>query len=1017
MARHKQKSVLILPLLLAQYGLAGPVTLSTIPMATSEDMRPNIMLLIDCSASMARNLEGEANNGDSNNRYWSPIEQQRMSLAKAAAVSFVDQLDFARLGYTGFDASGAGKLIYNIVDLNEDTRRQIIEKINHTGAGGDTALATALEGVGQYFSQKIQPGNPAETAVDDSRFKIPLMHDTAGEVAREVIQYYCQKNFIIAMTDGSLSHSDSVSSTVQGSDPSKKDVDYPYGGSQDWSNWYVSDVTHLLNDSDFRPDLKHPNDDDHINNIATYIIGFADAAVYGSNTRIGKMLRDAATGDPTLEEGGSRLQGKFYPTADVAALNDVFNAIASHTTSTLDSVSSLAFNAATLTAETVAYSSSYNTENWAGELAAYAINADGRINRQASWTAASRLDARDAAQRVIYTYYDIEHYPYDLSDRADNNAKGVLFSQDYLTTFQLSDFMAGSEVVSGDYSAQDYIGYIRGGRGKEQSTGGKLRDRGTRLGDIVNSSPVYVGEPTMWDDGLHRMDDAGAYRLFRQSDAIKARAAVVYVGANDGMLHGFNAETGAEVLAYIPASVYSDEPDQGLHYLADVAYAHRFYVDLSPTYADAVINNQWRSVLIGGNRGGGRSIFALDITDPSTFLNTQKAAEDVVLWEFTHRDMGASYSQPQVALMNNNRWAAIFGNGYNRHDNDDHDGRGKLFIVYLDADPTTDSDGDGDGWDEGTSRNADYLILNTQAGDASENNSSRNGLSTPRLYDLDGNGSVDRIYVGDILGDLWVIDVSSKSSANNWRFAYENNGKPKPLYDGDEAITTQAIIVYNSDVADDKNTHTNNLVVLFGTGQFITRGDKTTTTAQHFMGVYDNGTSSGGGITLSDLTPRTTALKPTDPRFREIAPGDKVDWVGRDGVEEPSMGWALTLPTLGERIITTPFVRNQLVYFNTSIPNNKACSSGGSGWQMAVQALDGLTPTTAAFDANDDRVVTLDDPIYSGRAFVTGLPNDASVVGDNSYTKDSENNTNSGKLPSLGNATTRLSWGEIFRSQ
>jgi type IV pilus assembly protein PilY1 len=105
-------------------------------------------------------------------------------------------------------------------------------------------------------------------------------------------------------------------------------------------------------------------------------------------------------------------------------------------------------------------------------------------------------------------------------------------------------------------------------------------------------------------------------------------------------------------------------------------------------------------------------------------------------------------------------------------------------------------------------------------------------------------------------------------------------------------------------------------------------------------------------------------------------------------------------------------------FFNTSIPDNIPCTGGGSGWQMAVEALDGLDPTASAFDSNGDGVVTSDDPIYSGKVFLNGLPSDTATLGDKAYTPGSD-----GALPkpetlrSLGGATTRLSWGEIFRSE
>ncbi|ROR94742.1 type IV pilus assembly protein PilY1 [Sinobacterium caligoides] len=981
MKRIYKQGLIVSALLTTQTLLAGPATLSTVPMVTSEDVRPNIMLLLDTSGSMNYSLK----NGDCRHDVNARVPC-RIDLAKRAAESLVDRLDFVRLGYGTFSSrhtGQGGRLRYDIADLDNQVKKDVKQAISTTRASGGTPLAESLEGLGRYFSKKN--GSPQSKEFLDN-----LDDDTKAPKASDVIQYYCQKNFIIALTDGAPSQDDGVSKYIKNYDKTK---DYSY------REYYVSDATHKLYDTDFRPDITDPSDPEHINNVITYLIGFAEESVYGANTATGKMLRDAATGDPKLEEGGTRLEGKFYPTADENALDEAFKSISNDIAAKVGSSSTVSFNTSSIQNGSEVYFARFNTAGWSGELGSYPINSDGTINEEANWTTADTIDKmsdQDMSARVIYTYYDISNYSNDLNsaatDSKKHDGKGVTFRYDNLTSYQQADFKRGT-----DTSAQNYLNYIRGEHRHEIRNGGTLRDRKSRIGDIVNAAPVYVGKANMWDD--HMKVGGVSYADFKET--VKDRTPIVYVGANDGMLHGFNASDvesvmGYEELAFVPASVYSNDLSEGLHYYADKDYRHRFYVDLAPTYADAGVNGKWRSVIVGGNRAGGRSIFALDVTNPASFHNTDKAANKVVMWEFTHPDMGASYSRPQVAQLNNGRWAAIFGNGYNTNDNEGHDGKAKLFIVYLDADPS-------DGWQQGSGENADYLVLSTKNGE-SANNNVRNGLSTPRLYDLDGDSTADRVFAGDVMGNMWAWDLSS-DDADDWGIAYKKDGKPQPLYTGNEKapITTQPIILYNTDVDDDGDTTTKNLVVLFGTGQFVTGGDKTTTDTQHFLAVHDNGI---GGIELDDLTPRTVSTQ-TDKR--NITAGDKVDW-------QRTKGWALALPDERERLVVSPFVRRHVVFFNTSIPDNIPCSGGGSGWQMAVEALDGLDPTASAFDSNGDGVVDSEDAIYAGKHFDHGLPSETSTQGNNGYTPGSD-----GKLPepdamrSLSGATTRLSWTELLR--
>ncbi|GIT53237.1 MAG: hypothetical protein Ct9H300mP16_03970 [Pseudomonadota bacterium] len=242
------------------------------------------------------------------------------------------------------------------------------------------------------------------------------------------------------------------------------------------------------------------------------------------------------------------------------------------------------------------------------------------------------------------------------------------------------------------------------------------------MGDIVDSEAVFVGPSKQkWPSKSGFPTGKNKHSDF--ATRTKKRRELVYVGANDGMLHAFDANTGDEVLAYLPGNLFTNKSHQGYHNLTDPNYSHRFYVNATPRVTDAFIKSHvassksWRTVLVGTEGAGGRGVFALDVTNPKDFKESM--AQKLVLWEFTDKDdpqLGYTLSRPVIAMLPNKRWAAIFGNGY---ESKDKVGEAALFIVFL--------DGGLDGvWDEGT----DYIKISTTGYGTPAN---RNGLSTPYL--------------------------------------------------------------------------------------------------------------------------------------------------------------------------------------------------------------------------------------------------------------------------------------------
>lgn len=562
----------------------------------------------------------------------------------------------------------------------------------------------------------------------------------------------------------------------------------------------------------------------------------------------------------------------------------------------------------------------FDTADWSGDFRALPVDSDGVIDTKKAWSAAEELGNIAFSKRNIVTY--------DGSD-------GIDFEWSALTSSQQADLKTNPDGTQGDDAmGEARLAYIMGDdsqEASENSTGYGFRDRESRLGDIVHSQSVYV--PYTGED-------------------------LIFVGANDGMLHAFSAETGKEVFAYIPNSVFSADKAKGLHYLTDPDYRHRYYVDLSPTVAKKT-DAGGGTTLVGGLRGGGRGIFALDISNGAGFDKND------VLWEFTSEDdtdLGYTYSNITVAKSNYNdgEWVAIFGNGYCDEGAECGIGEAQLFVVSLKTGSLIEK-------------------ITTGAG----NSTTRNGLSTPGVADLDGDGRADWVYAGDLEGNLWAFDLTSKDS-DDWNLAYG-----KALFKGDQPITSEPMIVKHPQIYDEpispadfhkkegggaiqvgKDTSNYpNTLVLFGTGQYLVDADKSSDDSQAFYGIWDDGSADQYTLGKSNLQEQT--ISDVASGYRTLT-HEVVDYTETGAKKE--YGWYLTLTKSKERVINRAAVRNNVVFFDTIIPSTSVCDYGGEGYLMAVNLLNGGSTQSPEFDINDDRVVDETDQVIIDNQGTTAPP-------------------------------------------
>ena len=470
-------------------------------------------------------------------------------------------------------------------------------------------------------------------------------------------------------------------------------------------------------------------------------------------------------------------------------------------------------------------------------------------------------------------------------------------------------------LFGGTVTEDDIVDYLKGNQSKEKNkTNGVFRIRTNLLGDLVGSSPQYVGQGE--NEGYAYLPtttpDNGKASYFNfYSVTKKNRPARVYIGANDGMLHGFNATTGAEDFAYVPKTVMENLPK-----LADPAYTHKFYVDGTPTIADAYLGG-WKTVLVGSTGAGGKGVYALDITSGAGFSASQ------VLWEVNSSndaEIGYTIGRPQVGRMPNGDWVAIFGNGYESASK-----KAMLFIVNLSTGAIS--------------------KVNTGAGSST----SPNGLATPRLV-IDATGTISSAYAGDLLGNMWKFDFTTSGasiafSGSSLFQAKDASNKPQP-------ITVQPDLIAHPK---------GGTMVTFGTGKLFETDDPATTDIQSIYGIWDK--TGIYGVTPSRVSGLSSLVQQTQTTIATgltLLSNNTVDYTTK-------RGWYINLPA-GERVTIDPAVIYTAVLYTTITPGSVTdpCITSGTSMNLLFDPITGGRINAITFDTDKSGVIDSSDVKASG---------------------------------------------------
>ena len=600
------------------------------------------------------------------------------------------------------------------------------------------------------------------------------------------------------------------------------------------------------------------------------------------------------------------------------------------------------------------YEATFDSERMFGELKAFKLKASGEFPSASVWEAGQLLHTQHAATggngRVIIT---------------NDGGVGIPFRWASMSAAYRAQLTTASKNKLSVANAQIAVDYIRGAQTHESSKGLRVRESNL-LGPIVNAAP--------WLQTAPRANRAGdAYRTF--FEAHKNRASVLWVAANDGMLHAFNYATGGELMAFVPgvlANRLAEIPLQRGQSTETTVNGSNFvtgslvmpqgkvwaYVDGSPFTGDVMVGSQWHTYLFGTLGRGGKAVYALNVTSLSNFK--ESTASDVFKWQFTAKDdedlgyiiskiqVHSSTNQPTpIVKLNDGKYAIILGNGHGSTH-----GRAALFILYADG-PSAGS------W---TGRYRKIVLDATTPG---------NGLSAPQWEDIDGNGTADVVYAGDLNGAVWKVDLSSSDPAQ-WKSAYTQtdaagNVQPTPFFRARATqggtsvglpITTQPTLLYMGQ---------GGFLVNFVTGNAFSSADFPAMNVQNaIFGVWDRGSPIALNAALQLRT------------LQRDGNGDL--WLASSTADEQTwkyQGWRATLPASGEAGLSSPFYTAGVLTLVTTRPmaGQNVCIDSPRTSLLALDPIsgrperdvlgtllvDGVTMNRAGKDISDAELLAMTD--------------------------------------------------------
>lgn len=649
------------------------------------------------------------------------------------------------------------------------------------------------------------------------------------------------------------------------------------------------------------------------------------------------------------------------------------------------------------------FSPRFNPANWTGTIQRTSLRLNtgtGDVESQATtvWDSGSLLTVASTmlgssgsfvvpADRKIFTM-----------TRDSGSMAGLEFkaaSKTSLDSSVLSALNTDPATSTADNKSSERINWLRGDRSNEiGASSGFLRTRSNIMGDVINSGPVYK-------QGIDSTAFGAGLASFASS--VQSRTAVVYAGANDGMLHAFRATDGKELFAYIPRAVAPH-----LNKLTNPSYTHRPYVDGVSVVGEAQVGTSWKTVLASGMGGGAQGVFVLDVTNPEGFSTSN------VMFEFTDSDdpdIGNILYQPRIVKIRMAgsgvpvyKWFVAVGSGYNNYQSDSNastDGRQALFLLSLDK-PAS----------EAWTLNSNYYKIFVSD---PVNTTSPNGMGNPG-FATGSFGDATIFYTGDLHGNLWQFDLrSGLSSANAESSVKKSSGSPVPLAVAKDSASKRQPITVTPLVTPGLSS---GYMVVFGTGKFMEPADSSTTGQQAAYGIWDNLSNSVSTYNIS----RSVLYGRTVDIASSVASGSQTFDFG-SGSGSTYRGWYVDLPDSKERIAVEGALGPGYAALNSTIPEGE-CSGDGTGVSYCFNNIYGIISCTLKKSdvglLSRPNIISIDDSLsdysYSARN-TTGRRNltiRSTSMSTGSKVTDAGNvSTQNSKATDLNISVGRMSWREI----
>lgn len=835
----------------------------------------------------------------------------RINVARSVSAALVAANRGLRIGLATFnppvsggDQGPGGYIARAIADLQATTDttaaqattnyNNLISSINSLGAVANTPLAETYYEITRYFRGMSSYYN-------------------TGVSYTSPIQYRCQKNYGVVITDGLPTYDRSFPTNATLEPNNTSAIRLPnwdnvandgdnLNGDGEGDTLYLDDVAKFAYDIDM---LSSGNDnagkkwdaaDFPKQNLLTYTVGF---------TAANQMLSDAA----------SYGQGKYYQATDSATLTTALTAALNSINSKAGSGGAGSTSSAALTSSTYYYQTLYDPTDWRGTVRAYAFNADGVLNTSTTvWNTDTTLKL-GVATPLLQSWNTVTNAAITLAYANFSPAQQLTLSQNLPTGITGTDLVEWSK------------GTNKAG----------LKTRTVLMGDIVNSTLAYASPNVQTASDLTGDTSYSTYLSRKGGSAagITGMTPTLVVNANDGITSVLNANTGARLYGYMPSTVLP-----GLYMVADTAYikgtSHKFLDDGQIGIFDAQISGAWKTLALGGTGSGGRSFYALQLYDAAAG-NSIKAlwdirAPDTASTANVYNDLGYAYAKPDVARLPDGRWAAFIGNGYGSNT-----GVAALYIVDI----------------------TDGSLIKKIVVDSTE---TTNGLSSVKLT-VNASNVVQAAYGGDLKGRMWKFDLSSTTIAS-WGVAF--SGKPLFTAPGTttQAITAQPFIIANA---------TSGYMIYFGTGKFNEVVDKTTVDPQGFYAIWDSGTGATGNYTTADLQAQAITGTFTGASGQYMTTSENtVDYTSKKGWYLPLV-YGTTM--VGERVIyQAAYTLGRILFTTAGVDTTDPCASSGFGRLFELTALTGTQLNYTVLDTNGDGVIDTNDKRTSGLIFSTGIP-------------------------------------------